>query len=198
MKAVYGKYIKGAAVVWAVSFIVLFVFYLLVLGPQEKLKARTEAKYVETGDLAEDARQAAKEENKTLLDEQVANLKKRLDDFVAVQESMSEFTFIVTNLSRDMNLSSVPISTSPAEGAVPIENCKFLSARNLNVDFTSSFNNFAIFVNALESGDKAQNSRPVIFVDSFDITRSTEGQANNKVNMKLAVLVPKQAAGKRS
>jgi len=198
MKTVYGKYIKGAAVFWAVCFIALFVFYLLVLGPQEKLRARIEAKLIETRDLAEAARDASKDENKAMLDEQVAELDKRLRDFVAEKESMSGFNFIVDEISRDIKLSSAPITATGGEAVVNIENCKFLSARNLDVNFTSSFNNFAIFINALERGDKAQNSRPVIFVDSFSITRSSEEQANHKVDMKLAVLVAKQAVAKSS
>ncbi len=198
MKAVYGKYIKGTAVVWAVCFIAFFVFYLAVLGPQEKLKARTEAQLTETNGLAQAARDAAKDENKKMLDEQVANLQKRLRDFVAEQESVGDFPFVVDKISRDIKLSTAPITAAGAEGVVELENCRFLSEKNLSVNFSSSFNNFAIFVNALESGDKAQNSRPVIFVDTFAITRSTEGPANHKVDMKLAVLVSKQALAKRS
>jgi len=197
MKTVYGKYVKGAAVVWAGCFIVLLLFYLVALGPQEKQRARTETRLAETKNLAQAAREAAEEENKAELDERVANLEQRLRDFVAEQGNMGDFTFVVNKISTDIKLSSSPITASGSEGVVEIENCRFLSARNLSVNFTSSFNKFATFVNALESGDKAQRSRPVIFIDTFAITRSTEAQASHKVDMKLAVLVAKEAKAKR-
>ncbi|MFH1719731.1 MAG: hypothetical protein ABIF19_20455, partial [Planctomycetota bacterium] len=146
--------------------------------------------------LAQAARDAAKEENKAKLDERVANLESRLRDFVAEQENVGDFTFVIDKISRDIKLSSAPITTTGAEGIVEIENCNFLCARNLSVNFTSSFNKFATFVNALESGDKAQRSRPIIFVDTFAITRSTEGGSGHKVDMRLAVLVGKQAKAK--
>jgi len=196
MKAVYGKYVKGAVLVWAGCFIAFLVFYLLVLGPQEKLRARTETRLAEAKGLAQAARDAAKEENKAELAERVAGLEQRLRDFVAEQENMGDFTFVVDKISKDIKLSSAPITATGAEGIVEIENCRFLSARNLSVNFTSSFNKFATFVNALESGDKAQRSRPVIFVDTFAITRSTEGESGHKVDMRLAVLVGKQAKAK--
>jgi type II secretory pathway component PulM len=190
MKSAYGKYLRVGVLVWAGCFIGLLLFYLLVLGPQEKSRIQTEKRFAETQRVAQVAREAAKPESKDKLKQQVADLEKRLRDFVAEQEDTTNLTLDIGQISTDVELSSFPITATADEGIVEIENCDYISAKNVNVNFTSGFNKFATFLNALEG------NRPVIFIDTFSITRSREGTSDHKVDMKLAVLVGKDAKTK--
>lgn len=185
MKSIYRKYIKMGISVWAGCFIVFFLFYLLVLAPQEKVKARTESQFTETRRTAHAAKEAAREENKGKLKEQAANLDKRLQDFIVEEADTANLTFDIDRISNAIELDSSSITTMGSQGIVEIENCEYLFAKQINVDFASSFNKFAAFINALE------RNRPVIFIDTFAITRAREDNSNHSVSMKLAVLVGK-------
>lgn len=185
MKSIYKEYFKGGVLVWAGCFIVFLFFYLLVLVPQEKLRTGVEERLIETKRLAGAAREAAKEERKIKLNEQVENFDKKLKNFVTEQEDTANLTFDISQISSDIKLGSFSITTTGSEGIIEIDNCDYIFAKHIDINFVGSFNQFAAFLNALEMW------RPVIFIDTFSITRSKGSASGHKVDMKLAVLVGK-------
>jgi len=185
MKSIYRKYFKIGISFWAVCFIVLFFSYLVVLAPQEKLRRATEIKLVEIKRLAQAAREAAEESNKKKMLEQLSDLDKQLNTFVVEQEEAANLTFDIGRISSEMRLDSFSSFFTGGEGTLKTDSYKHINARQISVNFNSSFNKFAMFLNALE------RNRPVIFVDTFSITRSIEENLGHKVNMELAVLVGK-------
>jgi Tfp pilus assembly protein PilO len=190
MKSVYRKYFTIGIIFWAVCFIILLFSYLIVLAPQERLRLMTERKLAETTRLAQSARQAAEESNKNKLLEQLSDSDRRLRDFVVDQEKARNLTFDIGRLSSDVKLNSFSSISTAGEGTLKTDNYKYIVTRQISVNFNSGFTKFAMFLNALE------RSRPVIFIDSFSITRSAESDSGNKVDMKLAVLVEKEAKTK--
>jgi len=190
MKSIYRKYFKIGIFFWAVCFIVLLLSYLLVLAPQERLRRMTERKLADTKRLAQSAREAAEERNKNLLLEELSNSGNRLKDFVVEQENAANLTFDIGRISSEIKLNSFSSIFTGSEGTIKTDNYKHIIARHISVNFNSSFNKFAIFLNTLE------RSRPVIFIDTFSITRSGESDSGHKVDMKLAVLVGKDAKTK--
>jgi len=187
MKSIYRKYFKIGIIFWAFCFIMLLLAYLFVLSPQEKLRHMTERKLANTKLLAQSAREASEEKNKNLLLEQLSKSDKRLKDFVVEQENSSDLTFDIDRIKNEVGLDSFSSTPAGSEGTAKTDNYKHIIARQISVNFNSSFNKFAIFLNALE------RSRPVFFIDTFSITRSGESDSGHKVDMKLAVLVGKEA-----
>jgi hypothetical protein len=190
MKSIYRKYFRIGILFWAVCFIILLLSYLLVLSPQENIRRITERKLADTKSLAQSAREAAEEKNKKLLIEQISNLSDRLKGFVIEQENAANLTFDIGRISSDIKLNSFSSNFTGGEGTIKTDNYKHIIARQISVNFNSSFNKFAYFLNALE------RSRPVVFIDTFSITRSAESDSGHKVEMKLAVLVGKDAKTK--
>ena len=190
MKSIYSKYFKVGILFWAVCFIVLFFSYLIVLAPQEKLRRMTEIKLAETNRIAQSAREAAEERNKNKLLERLSDSGNTLKDFVVEQENAANLTFDIGRISSEIRLNSFSSIFTGGEGTLKTDTYKHINARQISVNFNSSFNKFAIFLNALEM------RRPVIFVDTFSITRSGESDLGHKVDMKLAVLVGKDTKTK--
>jgi hypothetical protein len=187
MKSNYGKYFKIGIIFWAACFIVLLLVYLAVLAPQERLRRATERKLAETQRMAQSAREAAEQKNRAELLEQLAKYDDRLKAFVVEQENAANLTFDIGRISSNVELNSFSSIFTGGEGTLKTDNYKHITARQISVNFNSSFNKFAMFLNALE------RSRPVIFIDTFSITRSTESNYGHNVDMKLAVLVGKDA-----
>ncbi|MGB2864697.1 MAG: hypothetical protein WBC05_15325 [Sedimentisphaerales bacterium] len=187
MKSIYRKYFKIGIIFWAVCFIGLLLSYLLVLAPQERTRRTTERKLADTKHLAQSAREAALEENKNLLLEQLSDSGKRLKDFVIEQENVANLTFDIGRIKSKVELNAFSSIFTGSEGTIKKDDYKHIIARQISVNFNSSFNKFAIFLNTLE------RSRPVFFIDTFSITRSGESDSGHKVDMKLAVLVGKEA-----
>lgn len=187
MKSIYGKYFKIGIIFWSICFIVLLLSYLVVLAPQEKLRHATESKLTEIKRLAQSARESAEQRNRTKLLKQLTDSGNRLKDFVVEQGNAANLTFDISRISGRVELNSFSSSFISGERTLKTDKYKHIITRQISVNFNSSFNKFAMFLNALE------RRRPVIFIDTFSITRSTEDNSGNKVDMKLAVLVEKEA-----
>jgi hypothetical protein len=188
MKSIYRKYIKIVVSFWAVCFIILLFSYLIVLAPQEKESLLTEQKLAEATRKARSAREAADEKNE--LREKLTKSGNMLKDFVIDRESAANLTFDIGRISSDVKLNAFSSISTMSEEGLKTDNHKYINARQITVNFNSSFNKFATFLNLLE------RRRPAIFIDTFSITRSTESDSGNKVNMILAVLVEKEAKAK--
>lgn len=190
MKSIYSKYFKIGIIFWAVCFIVLFFSYLLVLAPQEKQRRETDRKLNDTKSLAQSAEEAAQEKNKAKLIALLTDSGNKLKEFVVDEENASNLTLDIGRVPSDVRLNGFSSIFAGSDGATKTDNYKHINTRQISVNFNSSFNNFAVFLNNLE------RRRPVIFVDTFSITRSGESDSGHKVDMKLAVLVGKKAETK--
>jgi Tfp pilus assembly protein PilO len=190
MKLSYREYLKVVALIWIGCIVGFVLIYFLVLVPQGKLKAHTAQRLAETRRICSAARQAAWEETKNELDEQIKDLEKRLKDFVIDPSDAANLTFDISQISSNTNVNSFSITATGSEGITKIANCDHISEKYVYVRFTASFNQFAAFLNALE------RYRPVIFVDTFSIVRSNEATSGHEVNMRLAVLVRQDLAAK--
>lgn len=189
MKPIYRKYLKAGAVLWAICFIALFLFYLILLGPQEQARSRTDKWLAEARQQAQAATEAAQEKTKARLAEQVQQASDTLGRFVIGEKLTDSLTLDIREIPGREQLSAFGISAA-GEGLIPMNNCKQIFGKRLSVNFTSSFNEFAAFLSALE------RNRPVVFVDTFSITRGRDGSSGHQVDMALAVLVEKQAGAK--
>jgi hypothetical protein len=192
MKSIYRKYFKIGIIFWAVCFIALLLAYLFVLAPQESLRHMTERKLADTKILAQSAKEAAEEKNKNLQLEQLAKSGKRLKDFVVEQENWAGLTFDdIDQIKSKVELDSfISDFTGGERSTTKTDNYKHIIAKQISVNFKSSFNNFAVFLNRLERNPL------VIFIDTFSITRSGASDSGHSVDMKLAVLVGKDAKTK--
>ena len=103
---------------------------------------------------------------------------------------MGNLTLDIGRISNEVELDSIKSSFTGGERTLKTVNYKHIIARYISVNFNSSFNEFADFLNRLE------RSRPVFFIDTFSITRSVESDSGHKVDMKLAVLIGKEAKTK--
>ncbi len=186
MKSMYRNYLKTGAVLWAVCFVALFLFYLVVLGPQERLRGQTQAKLADVQARAQAAMDAAQEKNKLRLAQQVEAAGAALGRFAIAQASTDNLTLDIGAIPGREGLSAFGIAGG--EGVIKMANCKQITGRRVTVSFASSFNRFATFLNEME------RHTPVIIVDTFSITRSREETAPHKVDMSLAVLVDEAAA----
>ncbi len=185
MKSIYGKYLKIGIAFWLVCFVVLFFSYLLVLAPQEKISLMTDKKLEDTRNIAQAAREAAQEKNKTKLIELLTGSGNELKEFVIDKEKAESLPLDIGRISGDIRLNEFSSNYTSGDQTTRTDNYKHITQRQISVNFNSSFNKFAVFLNTLE------RRRPVIFIDTFSITRATESDSGHKVDMKLAVLVAK-------
>ena len=177
-----------AAAIWTGCFILFLFVYMLLLAPQEKSKKQIEKQLAEKKRVYNSALDAAQEETKLKLDEEIKQLQSGLKSFVIDSEDLANLIFDISQIANDKTVTSFRIKTKDSRQGQGLEipNCDHIYENQINIGFTASFNRFAAFLNALE------RHQPIVFVDKFAITRSQQDDLGHQVNMNLAVFVRKR------
>ena len=191
MKSNIAKYIKLAALIWSCCFIVFLLVFLLVLSPLSRHRTQVESEFKKVKSDADSALLASEEETKIRLNEQIQDLNDTLGNFVIESENTSNLIYQISGISNEIELKAFQI-TPTGQNISAFDNCKYISGQLYQVGFIASFNQFATFLNALE------RYRPVIFIDTFLITRSRQGENSHTVDMQLAILVLKNEKAKKA
>jgi hypothetical protein len=186
----YRKYLITAASIWAICFVLSLLVYVFVIRPQKHTKQRIENRLVEKKLLHESALQASQNETKIQLNEKIARLRDKLNDFVIDYEDSANLTFDISNIADEKNVASLSIKGNDKTRITEIPNCNYIGESHIDIDFIAGFNQFATFLNALE------RNRPVLFVDEFTIANSRQIESGYRVNLKVAVYVKKPQADK--
>lgn len=185
MKVSYRKYFIKVALIWGGCFVLFLLIHILVMGPQKKSKNQVEEQLAEKKRLYDSALEATREETKSKLNEQIELLRNKLKDFVL--EDSGNLTFDISQIAGEKKINPTPtIKGQDKRGGSAKPKFDYIYEDHININFTASFNQFATFLNALE------RYRPVVFVDTFRISRSRQGNSNHKVDMDLAVFVRKR------
>lgn len=191
MKSNIVKYIKLATLIWSCCFIAFLLVFLLALSPLNKHRTQVESEYKKVKSDADSALQASEDQTRNLLNEQIQGLNDILGNFVSESENTSNLIYQISGISNEIGLKAFQI-TPTGQNMAAFDNCKYISGQLYEVGFTGSFNQFATFLNALE------RYKPVIFIDTFSIARSRQGDNNHMVDMQLAILVIKNEKAKKA
>ena len=186
MDTVCKKYLTRMAQIWVGCFMVFLFVYMLVLAPQHIQKERLEKQLTEQKETYEVASKLTDKQKRNKLNEKLETLKGRLNQFVVDFEDAANLTFDIRQIANENNTSAFTIRPRIAELNQKKAKFEHIQQNRIDLDFKSDFTEFAIFLNALE------RHKPVVFVDSFSITRSKVSASGHKVDMSLSVLVKKR------
>ena len=184
MKA-YREYLSTVALIWAACLIVFVFIYLILLGPQRRLRKLTEKQAVDKSQMYESAMLAGQDQAQEALKEQINELRKRYKDFVVDFEDCANLTFDISRIAGEHKITSFSIKSQEKGGISAIPDCDHICENRIDFSCTAEFNQFAAFLNALE------RHHPVLFVDKFTITRAKQNEAGPQVSLNLAALVTK-------
>jgi Tfp pilus assembly protein PilO len=182
------KYLKPAAVVWVICLAIFIPAYMFVLKPQA---VQFDSLTRDCNDCKRKAEVAWLEsQGSTLLavQKRIDEMKLQLDRFVvpSKEDIQSLASLEIYNMSKEIGLDAFHIDPWSGGDISAFSECKYVSGQPMKVTFEASFQQFAKFINMLES------YKSVIFIDSFSITRSRNDNAKHKVDMNIAVLVAKK------
>ncbi|UCF43545.1 MAG: type 4a pilus biogenesis protein PilO [Planctomycetota bacterium] len=186
MGLIYNRYFKTVGAVWGGCLVVLVLAYVLMIGPQRKLRHQTEKELEEKKQMYHAVIKAAQAENRVKLNEQIEQLRNKVNDFVTDFEDSANLTFDISQIASDQQVDSFRIKSKEKRGHSAGPESEYIRENHLAVSFTAGFNQFATFLNALE------RHQPVVFVDRFTITRSKQDRSSHKVSMDLAFFVRKR------
>ncbi len=185
MRAIRRKYFIAMALVWPICFVLFVVTYIFVLVPQSNRGKEVEKKLIEKKQTYKSVLEIAQENTKVQLSEEIKRLQAGLGKFVVNFEDSADLTFDISRVANEYKVDSFSISSVGEFDSLGKSGNSYILENSMDVSFSSSFNHFAGFLNALE------RYQPIVFIDTFKIGRSRDSGANHRVDIKLLVLVRK-------
>lgn len=186
MNAVYKKYFKLMALVWAGCFILSLLIYMIVVAPQREYEKQISQQLAEKKQMYEAILKINRQETRIQLNKQMGQWRDKLKDFIAAPEDLAGLTFDIGQIANDAKVDSFSVKPQSSRESQNTPDSKYVCENQMNVSFKADFNKFAAFLNAME------RHRPVIFVDKFKITRAEQDDSSNQVSMDMSVFVKKR------
>jgi len=185
MKPAHRKHLRIATLMWVGFSVVLLSVYMFVMAPQAQHREALSQEVVVLKKIYETSIADKEDQARSELDRHLAGLQDKLRNFVADTKDSADLVPGVAGLASENRLRGLTIRRCKSS---ELPDCTTISEDHVTITFSTSYNQFATFLNALE------RHTPVIFVDKFVITRSGEGGSNHEVKMELTVF----AANERS
>lgn len=185
--AAYRKYLLTMTFVWGGCFVAFLLAYLLVLSPQRAERAKMEQQYAEKKKGYEAVVVASQEDTKLRLTQDVEQMKDRLHSYAVETDGLANLLFDISRIAAEKQVASLATKTlEDTTGSSSQNTVKFLRESNIEIRFQSDFEQFAMFLNALE------RHHPIIFVDRFKIVRGEGKDVGHNTDMDLTVFVRKK------
>lgn len=187
MKSFYKKQFSTVALIWTACFILFLFVYMFILAPQSKNSKRVEMELAEMKLQYQAALKATDEEAKTQLRNKIGSLQNKLGGFVVEREDCGNLTLDISRIANAMGITTFSIQSKDKGRIFEIPDCNYIFENAVEISFTSEFDKFAMFLNAME------RYHPVIFVDSFTIENPMQQEEPGKrVKMSTVVFVMKE------
>jgi len=188
MKTVYRKYLRNVGFAWAGCCVLYAAAYLLVIRPELQLREQLQQKLRDSQKAYELAVQASSEQLRRRQQQQLEQLQQRLKQFVLDFEDSANLTFEIGRVANKYGIRSFSIQSDEGPAGSTDEQTGCVLENRLNISLTANFGQFAAFLNALE------RHQPVLFVESFDVTRPDSEDLQARANIRVVVMVKKPTA----
>jgi Tfp pilus assembly protein PilO len=185
----YKKYLLTMALVWAACLVLFVLAYFFIIAPRLKVKAELAKESAQKRQLYESAIDAANEESKRKLADEVERVKNKLGDYITEFEESANLTFDIGRIAAEKQVGAFTVKTTDQAKNTDQLKTKSIQENLIQIAFESDFRQFATFLNTIE------RHRPVIFVDRFKVSRGGQNEATNTVDMDLSFFVRKRTEG---
>jgi hypothetical protein len=186
MNAIYKKCFKVVPIAWGVSVAAALIINMIVIAPQKERMEKIRQQLADKRQTYQAILGIGKQKTRDKLNKQMEQWRNSLNDFVTSPEGMAGLTFDIGQIAKDTKIDSFSITPQNNHDSKDMADSRYISENQMNLNFKSSFNKFAVFLNALE------RHQPVIFVNEFSINHVERADLVNQVNMDLSVFVKKQ------
>lgn len=179
------KNIYSAAVIFVLMLIGLAGIWIFLLGPQYAAIKNIDGRITEIKDELSSNRRNVLSGNVKKLEEQLYSAGKELSVYIVSPSKAMDLTVDIAKIASQAGVKELHSTHRMLNSYSTINECKHVREGRMQIDFKSSFDQFAKLTNMLE------RNKPVIFIDYFKIIRSADDSSgsSHKVEMTLTFFV---------
>ena len=168
------RYTIITAAVWAVSVIVLGGGYSLLHAPQQATLLQLKNQCAESQSALVQAQLAAQDQTKAEQKQQCEEVGQLISGLSTQQDAVTELVFEIGRIASELRLSEFSSKNQKQKNYSTVGKSKLVSEVWLDVEFQATFEQFAKFLNRLESHS------PVVFVEEISFRRGAKDMYEHK------------------
>ncbi|MCE5341101.1 MAG: type 4a pilus biogenesis protein PilO [Planctomycetaceae bacterium] len=185
MKKKLKKHVKFINLVW-ISSVALSVFtYFVAIAPQSKVKQQVTAQLADREMAYATISKINNKQAQEDLNNKMKQWKDDIKQYVIAENELAGLTFDIGQIAKDTKIDSFSITLNDAY-LKQKTTTKYITEKQLKVEFKTDFNKFAAFLNAVE------RHRPAVVINEFTIGNAEHDASASQVNMILSVFVSKK------
>jgi len=189
-KIKFSRHTIVTAAVWAVSVIVLGGGYFLLYAPQRADLRQLKNECAESQTALEQAQVTAQDQTKAKQKQQCEEVGQLISGFSTQQDAVTGVVFEIGRIANELRLSEFSSKNQKQQNYSTVGKSKLVSEVWLDVDFQATFEQFAQFINRLESHS------PVVFVEEVSFQRGSQNAHRHKASLRLSFLAKTEAKNK--
>jgi len=186
MKPLYKRYFTILSLLWGCTFVALLVVYVCLVEPQKSLLMAINNNVKLRKSEYNRTKAADNQETRFKWNHELSLIDKQLQNFAIDPNNLDELTFDISRIANSVGVNAFASRRISSEVYSTIPGCEYIGYAEIRVEFRSSFNKFARFINTLERHE------PFIFVNEFTISNSDKNDLEHSTNMVLHVFVKMQ------
>lgn len=186
LKTKLSRYTLSAIAIWALCAVLTAAGYGLFYAPKNAEVTRLKSQYGQIQDELDHAQAAAQPDTRMTLQQQFEEKEQLIGCFSTEQNAETELVFEIGQIASELGLREFSSKQEDQQTHPTVKDG--LEEEWLSVEFYSTFEQFAQFINRLE------RNCPVVFVEKVFLRRSKEGVdgKGHDVSLMLSFLIEKE------
>ncbi len=183
------KYLMSLIGTWAGCILLIGAGYYLLHMPKKDVLMQVGRQYSESKELLETAQMATRDDICQKIKQSSEETAQKITNFSVSQDDITGLVFEIGKIANELGLAEFSSKNQREQSYPTVGKDSMVTEAWLEVEFKSSFCQFAQFVNRLERG------APAVFVEKTFIRRDESGMQKHDVKLWLSFLTTKEGYG---
>ena len=175
MKPIHKKFIIAVTLLWAMAVSAFVGLHFLFLRPQEEAIRIVDEKLAQKAEELAEYMAVGLPRVRIEWDERIEKISANLSQYVANPQDLDRLAFSISRIANQIGVKAFSSKELGERSYSEMPNYDYIGQSSTSVSFIGTFNQLAMFVNALE------RHGPVVFLDELTISQIPRFENANQV-----------------
>lgn len=177
MKPIHKKFLITVTILWAMAVAAFAGLHFLLLSPQREAVRIVDEKLALKAEELDKYKAVGLPGVRVEWDERIETMSANLGQYVANPEDLDRLAFSISRIANEIGVKGFSSKELGEKSYAEMPNYDYIGRSSTSVSFLGTFNQLAMFVNALE------RHGPVVFLDELTISQVPRLENENQIHI---------------
>lgn len=177
MKPIHKKFLVTVTILWAMAVAAFAGLHFLLLSPQREATRIVDEKIAQKSEELEKYKAVGLPGIRIEWNKRIEKMSATLSQYVANPQDLDRLAFSISRIANEIGVKGFSSRELGEKSYTEMPNYDYIGCSSTSVSFIGTFNQLALFVNALE------RHGPVVFLDELTITQVPRLENENQIHI---------------